>query len=298
MLKRTTLTALIALAAAMPAHAQDSTASEAPETEAAEAPSYEAVTADTVIATVNGAEITFGEVMLARQSLPQQYQQIPDEVLLPGLIDQLVDQEVLGQSSDEMTLATQLYIRNQERAAKAGDVVAGLLEAEVSDADLQAAYDEQFADFEGTEEFNAAHILVETEEEAQALVEELEGGADFTELAKERSTGPSGPNGGDLGWFGKGMMVEPFEAALAELEVGEISGPVETQFGWHVIKLNDSRTSEAPSLEEVRDQLTDQVRQQKLQEQLESLKSEATIDRMDPAAIDPAALTDLSLIGE
>ena len=304
MLKRTTLASALALVIAMPAYAQDS-ATENAEAPAAETPAVETptkemtkLTADSVVATVNGVDITLGAAIVARQALPAQYQQVPAEVLLPGLIDQLVDQEVLGQASDGISLGTQLYIENQERAAKAGEMVNKILQSEVDDEALQAEYDKQYADFEGDVEYSAAHILVETEEEAKELVTALEGGADFTELAKEKSTGPSGPNGGDLGWFGEGMMVEPFETALLTLEPGEISAPVQTQFGWHVIKMNDTRTAAAPELDEVREEMANAVREAMLTAKLDELKSEAKIDRIALEDVDPSVISDYSLIGE
>jgi peptidyl-prolyl cis-trans isomerase C len=123
-------------------------------------------------------------------------------------------------------------------------------------------------------EFKARHILVETQSEAQALVDELQNGADFAELAMEHSTGPSGPAGGDLGWFTAQAMVEPFSDAVAVLEDGEFTvEPVQTQFGWHVILREDSRDSAPPPLESVRDVLKQRVEQQKLQDFMIDLRS-------------------------
>ncbi len=143
-----------------------------------------------------------------------------------------------------------------------------MLDEALTDEVLQAAYDEKFADAEPTKEFNASHILVETEDEAKTLVTELEGGADFAELAKEKSTGPSGPNGGELGWFGAGMMVKEFEDVVMGMEVGAVSAPVQTQFGWHVIRLNETRMKDAPPLADVREELADEVQQQIIEETL------------------------------
>jgi len=138
--------------------------------------------------------------------------------------------------------------------------------------------------------------LVETEEDALAVKAEIEGGADFAEVAKEKSTGPSGPSGGSLGWFGPGMMVPAFETAVAELEVGDISAPVKTQFGWHIIKLEDKRSKEAPALEEVKAELETQVRQIKAQAMIEELTAAATVDRTAAEGIDPTVLTNIGLL--
>ncbi|MGH1330135.1 MAG: peptidylprolyl isomerase [Paracoccaceae bacterium] len=295
MFKHTTFAAVLALFAAGPALAESHAAAptEAPMEKAETATMMDA---SSVVATVNGVEITLGAAIIARQALPQQYQQVPDDVLLPGVIDQLIDQELLGQAAGEMNLATRLYIENQTRAAKAGEMVNDILQGDVSDAAIQAAYDAKFAEFEGSREFSAAHILVETEEEAKALNVALDGGADFAELAKEKSTGPSAPNGGDLGWFGEGMMVEPFEKALAELSAGDVSQPVQTQFGWHVIKLNETRLSEAPSLDDSRDELIDEIRQKMLQDKLEELRTSAKLDLVPVETIDSSLISNFSLV--
>ncbi|MEX3316220.1 peptidylprolyl isomerase [Sulfitobacter sp. PS-8MA] len=246
---------------------------------------------DTVVATVNDTEITLGHMIVARATLPQQYQQLPDEVLFKGILDQLVQQTALADSfSGELPPRVTLSIENETRSLTAGEAVEGIMAQEVSDEDLKAAYDAQYADAEPSKEFNAAHILVETEEEAKAIKEELDGGADFAEVAREKSTGPSGPSGGALGWFGPGMMVPEFEEAVAGMEADDISDPIETQFGWHVIKLNETRTSEAPALDEVREELETQIRQTNVQKAIESLTDEADVDRSAAEGIDPSVL--------
>ncbi|NUH66891.1 peptidylprolyl isomerase [Sulfitobacter sp. S0837] len=246
---------------------------------------------DTVVATVNDTEITLGHMIVARATLPQQYQQLPDEVLFKGILDQLVQQTALADSfSGELPPRVTLSIENETRSLTAGEAVEGIMAQEVSEEDLKAAYDAQYAEAEPSQEFNASHILVETEEEAKAIKEELDGGADFAEVAREKSTGPSGPGGGSLGWFGPGMMVPEFEEAVASMEVDGISDPIETQFGWHVIKLNETRTSEAPELDEVREELETQIRQTKVQEAIEDLTEKADVDRSAAEGIDPTVL--------
>ncbi|UOA30283.1 putative parvulin-type peptidyl-prolyl cis-trans isomerase [Sulfitobacter sp. DSM 110093] len=246
---------------------------------------------DTVVATVNDTEITLGHMLVARATLPQQYQQLPDDVLFKGILDQLVQQTALADSfTGELPPRVTLSIENETRSLTAGEAIEGVMAEDVSDEELQAAYDAQYKDAEPEQEFNASHILVETKEEADAIKEELDGGADFAEVAKEKSTGPSGPGGGSLGWFGPGMMVPAFEEAVAGMEAGSVSDPVETQFGWHVIKLNETRTGEAPALEDVREELETQVRQTKVQEAIESLTEAAEVDRSAAEGIDPTVL--------
>ncbi|MFG6608911.1 peptidylprolyl isomerase [Sulfitobacter sp. 1A12057] len=249
---------------------------------------------DTVVATVNDTEITLGHMIVARASLPQQYQQLPEDVLFKGLLDQLVQQTALADSfTGELPPRVTLSLENETRSLTAGEAIEGVMAEDVSDEELQAAYDAQYSDAEPEPEFNASHILVETKEEADAIKAELDGGADFAELAKEKSTGPSGPGGGSLGWFGPGMMVPAFEEAVAGMEAGSVSEPVETQFGWHVIKLNETRTAEAPALEDVREELETQVRQTNVQEAIESLTDSAEVDRSAAEGVDPSVLNNI-----
>ena len=142
-----------------------------------------------------------------------------------------------------------------------------------TEAELRAEYNAQVAGFQ-PEQYKARHILVESEDAAKGVIAELDEGADFAELAKEKSTGPSGPNGGDLGWFPPDSMVKPFSDAVVALENGAYTAePVQTQFGWHVILREDSRETQPPSFEEVRDRLRPTVEQKKLQAYLDGLRS-------------------------
>ncbi len=260
------------------------------------APAEGHVSSETVVATVNGTDITLGHMILLKQRLPQQYQQLPPDVLFNGILDQLVQQTLLGASVDELSKEALLTLENEERAVRAAEELRRVVDSAVSEEAIQAAYERLYGTIEPEPEYNASHILVETEEEAQALVNELEGGADFAELAKEKSTGPSGPRGGQLGWFGKGAMVPPFEEAVIAMEVGAISAPVQTQFGWHVIKLNETRIKDAPPLDQVRAEVTEDVRAEAVQKRVEELTEAGTVTRLTVEDIDPALLDDRSLI--
>ncbi|MBL1437234.1 MAG: peptidylprolyl isomerase [Rhodobacteraceae bacterium] len=240
----------------------------------------DALTADSVIATVNGTDITLGHIIVLRSQLPQEYQGLPDDVLFDGIISQLVEQTLLAdfaEANAEIPREVGLALENERRALYAAVQIEEIAGRDVSDEAIQAAYDEQYGDLPAEPEFNASHILVETEEEALALIVTLEGGADFAELAKEKSTGPSGPNGGELGWFGLGMMVEPFEEAVLGMVVGAISAPVNTQFGWHVLILNEKRNKPAPTLEETRDGILEVLRQAAVEAEIAALKDGADI---------------------
>jgi peptidyl-prolyl cis-trans isomerase C len=255
------------------------------------------LTADSVVATVNGTEITLGHMLMVRASLPDQYQQLPDDVLWDGIMDQIVQQTVLSQQdSGEETRRIKLALENERRALLAAQVIEGIVGDAVTDEAVQAMYDETYLQGEQSEEYNASHILVETEEEAAAIVEELNGGADFAEVARAKSTGPSGPNGGQLGWFGAGMMVPEFQTAVEELEVGAISGPVQTQFGWHVITLNEKRAKEAPALEAVRGEIENQLSQQAVTQKIEELTSAADVTRTAKEEVDTSVLSNIGLL--
>ena len=268
-MKRLLVSAAISLSLAAPLAAQD---------------------ASTVLATVNGTDITLGHLIAMRAMLPAQYQELPDEVLYNGMLDQLIQQEVVADSlRGSEDARTKLTMENEDRAFLASVAIDAIAFDTIADADVQALYDANFADAGGDLEWNASHILVATEEEAQSLIDQLNDGADFVALAQEFSTGPSGPNGGALGWFGTGMMVPEFETAVAGLEAGEISAPVQTQFGWHIVKLNESRISAPPALEDVRADLEEELRRQRVDAYLAELTEAAEIAR-------PEVEIDMSLI--
>lgn len=259
----------------------------------------DAPSASDVMATVNGTEITLGQMIITRSQLPPQYQQLPDEVLFDGVLEQLIQQQVLADTLAEVPARVTIALENERRSLLAGEVVNSISDEAVTEAGVTAAYEEMIADMGEAEEFNAAHILVETEEEALAVIDRLDAGEDFADIARELSTDfGSGANGGDLGWFGLGMMVPPFEQAVMALEAGAVSAPVETQFGWHVITLNDTREVTPPALDEVRADIEAELRQQAIEARLTGLLDGADVTRPDAEAVDPAVLRDLSILGE
>lgn len=198
---------------------------------------------------------------------------------LSDMRDQLLDIYALTETPRAKELAESDEVRSQmelqRRGLLAQAVATDFLEQNpATDEEMRALYDEQTG--LSPQEFKARHILVETEEEGKALITELDGGADFVELAKEKSTGPSGPSGGDLGWFTPERMVPEFSNAVAELEDGAYSeAPVQSQFGWHVILREDSRQSTPPPFESVGEVLKQQVEQRKLQDYISELRGDA-----------------------
>jgi peptidyl-prolyl cis-trans isomerase C len=254
------------------------------------------MTAETVVASVNGSDITLGQLVMLRSQLPEQYQQLADDVVFNGLIDQLVNQQLLGDTLEVEPKRIGIAITNEVRSLRAGEVVNTFTSAPVDEADLQAAYDERFADVVPDAEFNASHILVETEDEAIEIKTMIDDGADFGETAVEKSTGPSGPSGGDLGWFGLGMMVPAFEKAVLTLDASEVSPPVQTQFGWHIVKLNETRDTPLPTLDDLRVELTTGIQQQGLDALITTLTEAADITLPEEGQFDYTLIQNLELL--
>ncbi|PJF10026.1 peptidylprolyl isomerase [Pseudorhodobacter sp. MZDSW-24AT] len=252
--------------------------------------------ADTVVATVNGTEITLGHMIALRESLPQQYQALPDDVLFNGILDQLIQQTALEQSVTEIAKKDQLALENDRRGYISGVALQAVIAEAVTDEALQAAYDAKFANAEPATEYNAAHILVESEEKATELKAQLDGGADFAELARANSTDVgSGANGGDLGWFGTGMMVKPFEDAVVAAETGKVVGPVQSDFGFHLILVKETRVAAAPTLDETRDELAAEIERAAVDAHIKALTDAADVSRPGEG-LDPTLLRDATLL--
>ncbi len=257
--------------------------------------SAQEVPADKVVATVNGTDITLGQMALTKRQLPPQYQGIPAKVLFDGILEQLIQQTVLGQSLKDTPKITQVELENSRRTTLAGAAIDDIMQQPISEEALKAAYAAKYEGADPQLEYNASHILVATKEEAEAVKKTLDAGADFAATAREKSTGPSGPNGGELGWFGEGRMVKPFEDAVTGMKPGEVSNPVETQFGWHIIKLNDKRQLDAPAFDTVSEELKSDIRKEALDAKIASLVSAASVTRAEDGSIDPELLNSTTL---
>ena len=257
----------------------------------------DAPTADTVVATVNGTAITLGHMIIAREALPDQYKALPPDVLFKGILDQLVQQTALEQSMDgKLTRRDTLHLENEERGYVSARALEAVVRGAVTDAALQAAYDARFKDAAPQTEYNAAHILVADEAKAKELLAELEAGADFAELAKTNSTDTgSGAAGGDLGWFGLGVMVKPFEEAVVAAELGKVAGPVQSDFGFHLILVKETRVAAQPTLDDIRDELATEIEQQAIESHVTEVTAAAAVETPGEG-IDPALLGDLSLL--
>lgn len=276
---------------AAPAFAQDAAPAEAAPP-AAEAPA--AASPDTVVATVGGEPITEADLSFAAEDLTQQLNQMPPDQRRPFLLRVLIDTKMVAQAGRQAGLADAPLFKQrihylEERALHSAYLSEAFVKEVTEDA-VRADYDKFVADFVPADEIRASHILVETEEKANELKAELDGGADFATLAKENSIDPGAANGGDLGFFGKGMMVAPFEtAAFALTDVGQISAPVQSQFGWHIIKLEEKRQTTPPAFEEVAGELQQQLLVTTYDATLDQLREGVEIDIPDAtlkAAVD------------
>lgn len=272
--------------AALPALAEDATtpapAAEAP---AAAAPASEAPAAptpDTVVATVGEQSITEADLAFAAEDLAQELQQMQPADRRAFLVTVLIDMKVMAKAAKDAGMdQADIFKRRlqylEERALRRA-YFADKIAASVTEPAINAAYDKLVADFQPVEEVHARHILVATKEEAEAVKADLDAGKPFEVEAMAKTTDPSGKtNGGDLGFFRAGQMVPEFETAAFALEPGQVSEPVQSQFGWHVIKLEEKRLSSPPPLAQVQQQLSQQVVFQAFDDELAKLKQGVTI---------------------
>jgi peptidyl-prolyl cis-trans isomerase C len=238
------------------------------------------------VAIVNGEEITDREIVDFFVTLPPEIQQRGLQMLFPGLLEEIIRRRVVlpqaiadGMADDpeiearlaeiKQDLIYNTYVRRQA-------------EERVSDDAVRASYDAWVAQQPVEEEVEASHVLVETEEEARAVIEQVTGGTPFADIARERSTGPSGPDGGYLGWLRPGQTVPAFNDAAFALQPNQFTAdPVQTQFGWHVILVADRRMVEPPSYEELAPRFRRELAQTEAQAFLDDAVAEATVQRLD-----------------
>lgn len=237
------------------------------------------------VASINGKNITQKqyETHLKQRQAKNKNGQKAAPVNRQALLDELINREVLLQEAKKLKLHKDKKVIEQLKFFENNLLIQALISRSpaskpVTDKELRKVYDKQIGNAD-PKEFKARHILVKEEAKAKKLIEELNDGADFEELAKKESTGPSGKNGGDLGWFSSAQMVPAFSKATAKLKKGtHTQKPVKTQFGFHIIKLEDSRTRELPKFEDVKDQITPLVQNKRLQEYVVKLRSKAKIE--------------------
>lgn len=254
----------------------------------AETTEAQEVAPDTVVATVNGEPITEAQIDLALADLGQQFAGLPEEQQRAAALSALIEIMLFAAEAEEQGLGDSETFQQRmdllRQRALHSAYIENAIAAEVTDEAVRQRYETELAGVEPEQEVRARHIIVETEEEARAIIEELEAGGNFEEIAKEKSTDGAAAQGGDLGYFGKGQMVPEFEEAVFALEVGEYTQePVQTQFGWHVIKLEDKRDREPPAFEDVSAQIRSLMLREQYMETASSLREAAEIEIEDPA---------------
>jgi peptidyl-prolyl cis-trans isomerase C len=242
---------------------------------------------DPVVARINGQVLHRSDLQLALRNAPAQVQQAPLEKVYPQLLSSMANGILLAQAGRKAkvdanpTVKAQMSLADNEIIADA--YVAQLARAQISEAKLRELYNQYAQNAPKEEEVNARHILVPTEQEAKDIIEQLKKGADFATLAKEKTTDPSGKtSGGDLGYFTKNEMVPEFANAAFALKKGEFSQtPVHTQFGWHVIKVEDRRPGKAGTYEQVAPQIAQQMTQQIVAQKLQELRGQGKVELFD-----------------
>ena len=224
---------------------------------------------DIVVATVDKEKIYLEEVMRLVEQLPKEFKDKPLETYFSDIINDIIDTKLAAKIAKSENLMLEPKIANNMEIASnrvlAEAWISKKIKEKITEKEIKSAYDTFIADKKSREEISVKHILVKEEKEAINIINELENGADFSDLAKEKSIGPSGPSGGDLGYFTKGEMVPAFENAAFSLEIGTFtSKPVQTQFGWHVIILQDKRFAKPPKFAEVEIQIRQNLINQNL----------------------------------
>ena len=238
-----------------------------------------------LVATVDGSEIRQADISAFVATLPPQVQQLPPDQVFPLVLREIINTKILAKLARREELDKDPEFERQIQTASEQILRQLILErlsaSVLTDAAIQNYYDENIGGAGGDVEIRARHILLDSRDDAEAVLSELEGGGNFEQLARDRSTGPSGPAGGDLGYFTSDAMVPAFAEAAFNLEVGDVSQPVETRFGWHVIKLEDRRSAEPPAFETVKEKLRGQLSNELGAEYIKRLRDGADIKRFN-----------------
>jgi peptidyl-prolyl cis-trans isomerase C len=248
---------------------------------------------DPVIARVNGVDIHASDLAFAEEEIGGNMPTMPQQQKHDYLMTYLTDVIVLSQAAEKQGVQDRPDVKQRIAFDRNRLLMEALMKdagkAAINDAELHKVYDQAVKQMQPEEEVRARHILVGSEAEAKQIVAALKGGADFATLAKEKSKDPGAAEGGDLGYFTKDQMVPEFADAAFKLDKGQISAPVKTQFGWHIIKVEDKRTRPTPTFDQVKGQLVSYVEQRAQADLVEKLRKEATVERFDqPAAPAPS----------
>jgi peptidyl-prolyl cis-trans isomerase C len=268
------------------AMAQDAGKAEAPK---AEAPKADAVKVDPnkVLATINGDKITSKDVDQISADLDPQFARLPDDQRRLAALAAIIDIKALSAKAEaeKLDATPEFKARMQFLKDRAlhNDFFKQQVVDKITDADVRARYDKEMAAMPPQNEVRARHILVKTKEEAEAIIKQLDGGASFEDVAKAKSTDGSAAQGGDLGYFSAGQMVPEFEKAAMALDVGKYTKePVQTQFGFHVIKLEDKRVQQPPAFDQVKDQVKSILIRERYVELVKKERADLKIQYTDP----------------
>jgi peptidyl-prolyl cis-trans isomerase C len=249
---------------------------------------------DPVVARVNGVDIRQSDLAFAEEEIGSNMPTIPPEQKRDYLINYLVDVIVLSQAAEKQSLADRPDVKRRLVFDRNRLLMESLLQdagkSALSDDAEHKVYEEAVKQVRNEEEVHARHILVPTEDEAKAVLAQLKGGADFATLAKEKSKDPGAAEGGDLGYFTKEQMVPEFADVAFKLPKGQLSDPVKTQFGWHIIKVEDKRTRPTPTFDQVKPQIENYVAHRAQADLVENLRKSATVERLDKPATPDASL--------
>ena len=266
----------------------------APLTAARAQDSSKAQNSDPVVARVNGVDIRQSDIAFAEEEIGGNMPSIPPEQKRDYLINYLVDVIVLSQAAEKQKLNERPDVKHRLAFDRNRLLMESLLQdagkSALSDEAEHKVYDEAIKQVKNEEEVHARHILVPTEEEAKAILAQLKAGADFATLAKEKSKDPGAAEGGDLGYFTKDQMVPEFAEVAFKLDKGQLSDPVKTQFGWHIIKVEDKRIKPTPTFEQVKPQIDNYIAHRAQAELVENLRKSATVERLDKPAAPDASL--------
>lgn len=250
---------------------------------------------DPVLAKVNGTDIKKSDVAMAEEELGPSLAQMDPATKDENVLSFLIDMKIVAKAAEDKKVADGEEFKKRMAFARNRLLMDSLLaqegKAATNDDAMKKVYEEASKQITGEQEVRARHILVETEDEAKAVKAELDKGADFAELAKKKSKDPGSADGGDLGFFTKEQMVPEFSAVAFALEPGKISDPVKSQFGWHIIKVEEKRNRKAPDFAQVKPQIEQYVTRKAQADYVAKLRAEAKVERMDQPAAE-AAKTD------
>src|SRR4030088_63686 len=241
--------------------------------------------ANPVLAKVNGAEIRQSDVALAEEELGPSLAQMDPATKKENVLAFLIDMKIVAKAAEDKKIENNEDFKKRLAFTRNRLLMDSLLATEgkaaTTDEAMKKVYEDASKQITGEQEVHARHILVETEDEAKAVKEELNKGADFAELAKKKSKDPGASDGGDLGFFTKDQMVPEFSAVAFALEPGKISDPVKSQFGWHIIKVEEKRNRQAPAFEQVKAQIETYVTRKAQADYVAKLREAAKVERTD-----------------